>query len=77
MALYASFSMENFSDKVDEDFARIEECLAVAASGALEALRQPDKVMPYLERVMKSDSLIMGAASPWCPEPCLSLATDR
>ncbi len=61
-ALYASFSMENFSDKVDNDFARVEECLAVSAPGALEALRHPDDIMPYMERVVKSDSLIMGGS---------------
>lgn len=60
VALYASFSMENFSDKVDDDFSRVEECLAVDAPGALEILGHTDQIMPYLERVLKSDSLIMG-----------------
>ena len=68
VALYASLRMENFADKVIDDFDNIERIISMSASDAVEALDNKSTILAFVEKLVKSDSLIMGGCIAVVPE---------
>ena len=68
VALYASLRMESFADKVETDFNDIEGIISMSASDAFMALRDTSTILPFVDKLVKSDSLIMGGCIAVVPE---------
>ncbi len=68
VTLYVSLSMENFADKVKEDLDNIKGIISMSASDAVEALDNKSKILPFVDRIVRSDSLIMGGCIAVVPE---------
>lgn len=60
VSIYASMSIENFADRIDYDLSRIENNIALSSPEALRVLEHPDRILRFVERYVKTDSLIMG-----------------
>ena len=60
MSLYATLMVNNSVEKLDGEFSRVEEHLATSAQVALKMLDHRAYLKPFVECIMREDSLIMG-----------------
>lgn len=68
VSIYASMSIENFADRIDYDLSRIENNIALSSPEALRVLEHPDRILRFVERYVKTDSLIMGGCIAAVPD---------
>lgn len=68
VSIYASLSMENFVDRVDYNFSKIEETLSLTASEARSSLNRESDIMPFVKKMVTTDSLIMGGCIAVVPD---------
>lgn len=67
VSAYATLLVNNSVDKLDNDISRIEYHLANSASIIEKHLSVPSSLMPLIERIVATDSLIMGSCVALCP----------
>lgn len=62
MSLYASLMVENSTEKLNNEFSRIEEQLSASAPVVAETLHSPGETTSLLKRIVEGDSIIMGGS---------------
>lgn len=76
VSIYSSMSIENFADKIDYDLSRIENDITLTAPAALIVLEHPEWILRFVERYVKTDSLIMGGCIAVVPGALPSSGND-
>lgn len=61
MSLYAALMVENSGERLNSEFAQVEEHLRASAPFAVSLLRRPEALPDFVDRMVLDDSLIMGA----------------
>lgn len=62
ISLYAALMVRNSVEKLDGEFSRVEEHLSVSAPMAQEMLDRPADLAAFVDRLVRSDSMIMGGS---------------
>lgn len=66
-SVYAGLMVQNSVEKLDGEFARVEEHLSVSAPVAMKLLDRPKDLSSFVDRIVRGDSLIMGGSVALAP----------